>query len=101
MWAWPFTGSFAAKAARSTILEKPGALSGARRSETNTKGDFALSRLWRRSSRSSRPVSGCVAGDAVLDPTDTQGRGFEVYPFPAQVHPFGSPYAKRTMRASR
>ena len=49
-------------AARSIMREKPGADSGAPRSETNTNGDCALSRWWRRSSRISLPLRGCVAG---------------------------------------
>jgi hypothetical protein len=38
--------------------EKPGAESGAPRSETNTNGDLALALWCRRSSRNSRPVNG-------------------------------------------
>jgi hypothetical protein len=39
-----FDPHFAETAARSTMREKPGAESGAPRSETNTNGDFTLSR---------------------------------------------------------
>ena len=52
----------AAVAARLIMREKPGADSGAPRSETNTNGDCALSRWCRRNSRISRPLRGCVAG---------------------------------------
>ena len=54
--------SFAARLVRLTILQEPGADSGAPRSETNTNADFALWRWWRRNARNSRPVSGCLAG---------------------------------------
>jgi hypothetical protein len=48
--------------ARSTMREKPGADNGAPLSDTNTNAEAGLSRWCRRSSRISRPLSGCVAG---------------------------------------
>ena len=73
MWACALIPNFAAAAAPSILREKPGAESGAPRSETNTKGDFGLSRWCRRNSRSSRPISGCVLGVSFLTLGDVQG----------------------------
>jgi hypothetical protein len=44
MWACALIPSLAAIAARSTIREKPGAVRGGPRSETNMKGEPTLSR---------------------------------------------------------
>jgi hypothetical protein len=62
MCAWALIPRRAETAARSTMRENPGAVSGAPRSETNTNGDMMLSRWWRRSARNSRPVRGWVLG---------------------------------------
>ena len=67
--------------APSIMREKPGVVRGAPRSDTNTKDDRALSRRCRRSSRSSRPVNGCVAG-VPSGPADVQGRVFKINLFP-------------------
>ena len=71
MWACALMPRSATAAARSIIREKPGADSGAPRSETNTNGDGAL------------------APSSVLGPADVQGCGFEVDLLPAQVYHFG------------
>ena len=59
--------------ARSIMREKPGAVSGAPRSDTNTKGDRVLSRWCRRSSRSSRPCQRMRCRGAVLNSADGLG----------------------------
>src|ERR1700733_728007 len=60
MWACASIPSLATTAARLTIRLNP--VGGAPRSDTNTKGAGGLSRLCRRNSRNSLPVSGWVAG---------------------------------------
>jgi hypothetical protein len=56
----------AAAAARSIIREKPGAVSGAARSDTNRNGELLLSRRCCRSARNSRPVRGWLLGVPAL-----------------------------------
>jgi hypothetical protein len=74
-----FNAEIGSGAARSTIREKPGAVNGTPRSDTNTKADFSTCRC--RSVRSSRPVSGWVAGVPFLTQRvlkDRQGALFEL-----------------------
>jgi hypothetical protein len=79
----------AAAAARSTILEKPGAVSGASRSETNMNGEVFVSRLCWRSPRSSRPERGCVVGVPALTLRTLRVALLKSTWLPTKIHHFG------------
>jgi hypothetical protein len=68
--------SRAEAAAPSIMREKPGAASGAPRSETNTNGEPLLSRRCLGNARSLRPVSGWVLGVPCLARRTWQICGF-------------------------
>jgi len=82
MWAWALMPSLAATAARSTMRDKPGAVSGAPRSDTEHEGRAAAFPLMATQLPQLPARQRMPAGSTVLDSPDAQGRAFEVHLLP-------------------
>ena len=86
-------GSPAAAPARSITLRTLSVVMLAPRSVLNTQGDPSAPLRSARNARSSRPVSGCVDGGAVLAPGDVEEGSLEVHLRPRESHQFGDSQA--------